>query len=99
MSQSNLLVEVIGWLGATVLLVAYGLVSYGWVGSRSLTYQVLNTLGGLLLAINSGWHSAWPSVALNVIWTGIGVGALVLAPRLRREARQRHEPTKCQPRS
>jgi hypothetical protein len=92
MSQPNMLIEVIGWLGAAVLLVAYGLVSYGWVGSRSLTYQALNIVGGLLLAINSGWHRAWPSVALNVIWTGIGVGSLVVAPRLRQEARQRHQP-------
>lgn len=86
MIGSNLLLEAVGWLGATILLVAYGLVSYGSVSGRSPIYQALNVLGGLLLALNSGWHRAWPSVAVNVIWTGIAVGALAAAPRLRRAA-------------
>lgn len=86
MTGSDILLESVGWLGATILLVAFGLVSYGSVSGRGLVYQTLNVVGGLLLALNSGWHRAWPSVAVNVIWTGIAVGALVAVPRLRRAA-------------
>lgn len=79
-----MLIEIVGWIGAAILIAAYGLVSYGSVDGRSRVYQALNTLAGLLLAANSVWHRAWPSVAVNIIWTGIAVGALMVAPTLRR---------------
>lgn len=79
-----MLIEIVGWIGAVILIAAYGLVSYGSVDGRSKVYQALNTLAGLLLAANSVWHRAWPSVAVNIIWTGIAVGALMVAPTLRR---------------
>lgn len=83
-----MLVEAVGWLGATIVLVAFGLVSYGAVSGRSVPYQVLNAAGGLLLAVNSGWHRAWPSTLVNVIWTFIALGAMVmgLMPRRSRES-------------
>ena len=73
-----MLIEIVGWLGAAILIVAYGLVSYGSVDGRSRVYQALNTLAGLLLAVNTVWHRAWPAAAVNIIWTGIAVGALVV---------------------
>lgn len=81
-----MLIEIVGWVGAAMVIVAYGLVSYSSVDGRSRVYQALNTLGGLLLAVNTGWHRAWPSAAVNIIWTGIAVGALVLGPTSRRAA-------------
>jgi hypothetical protein len=88
-----MLVEAVGWLGATILLVAYGLVSYGSVSGRSIAYQALNALGGLLLAVNSGWHRAWPSVLVNVIWTAIAVGAMLIGLGPRRSAPREPPPT------
>lgn len=81
-----MLIEAVGWIGATILLIAYGLVSYGSVGGRSIVYQALNALGGLLLALNSGWHRAWPAVLVNVIWTAIAAGAMLLGAMRRRSA-------------
>lgn len=78
MMGAAMFIEIAGWLGAGVVLVAYGLVSYGAIGARSGAYQVLNTLSGVLLALNTGWHHAWPSTVVNVIWTGIAVGALLV---------------------
>lgn len=76
-----MLVEVIGWLGAALVVVAFGLVSYGSVSGRSVPYQALNAVGGLLLGVNSGWHRAWPATLVNVIWTAIAIGALVTMPQ------------------
>jgi len=73
------LLEIFGWLGAALLLLAYTLISYGRVRSRSPVYQALNVVGGVLLAANTGWHHAWPSALVNVIWTVIAVGALCTA--------------------
>ncbi|MGH8199568.1 MAG: CBU_0592 family membrane protein [Steroidobacteraceae bacterium] len=78
MIATAMLIEIAGWLGAAMLLVAFGLVSYGVLGARSRSYQVLNTLSGLLLAVNSSWHQAWPSAAVNIIWIAIAVSALAI---------------------
>ena len=72
----NPLIEIIGWLGAVLVLVAYGLLSAHKLNSRSVTYQVLNIAGSVGLVINSGWNGAVPSAAVNVIWLGIGAHAL-----------------------
>jgi hypothetical protein len=74
-----MLIEIVGWIGAAILLAAFGLVSYGWIDARSRVYQALNILSGLLLAANSIWHRAWPSAAVNIIWMGIAAGALTMA--------------------
>ncbi len=80
MIQASTLIEVLGWLGAATVIAAYGLVSYGSVNGRSKAYQGLNALGGLLLAVNTIWHHAWPATAVNVIWTGIALGTLLAGP-------------------
>lgn len=81
-----MLIEIVGWSGAATLLVAFGLVSYGLIDARRRAYQALNILGGLLLAANSGWHDAWPSAALNLVWSAIAVGALIVAATQHRRA-------------
>lgn len=84
MIDTSMLIEVVGWIGAATVIAAFALVSYGSVGGRSRVYQALNALGGLLLAVNTIWHRAWPASAVNVIWMGIALGALVAgAPRRR----------------
>jgi len=67
-----LLVDVVGWMGVIGLLVAYGLVSAKRVEGDSVVYQVLNVVGSGLLIVNSFYYGAYPSVAINVLWIGIG---------------------------
>ena len=71
-----LVIEVIGWAGALLVLVAYALVSAGRVSPRSLCYQALNIGGAIGLVINSAWNGAIPSAVVNLVWIGIGVYAL-----------------------
>ncbi len=66
-------ITVIGTLGAIALLIAYGLVSTAKMTGDSLAYQAINLGGALALAVNSGYHGAWPSAILNIVWTAIGV--------------------------
>lgn len=73
----DLLFAVAGWLGAAALLLAYGLVSSGRLSPRGAPFQAVNLAGSLGLAANSGYHGAWPSVALNLVWMAIGAAALV----------------------
>jgi hypothetical protein len=71
------LIEVAGWSGAALLLIAYGLLSAGRLGPTSRSYQLINALGATGLIVNSGWNGALPSVAVNVIWLAIGIRALI----------------------
>ena len=73
----TMLIEIVGWLGAFLVLAAYGLLTLGKLRGSSLSYQLMNLFGSTGLAVNSFWNGAFPSVGLNVIWMGIGVFALL----------------------
>ncbi len=70
---NNLLMDIIGWVGAVLLLTAYVSVSMKRVEGDSSAYQLLNVTGGALLIVNSFHYRAFPSVAVNVAWIGIAV--------------------------
>ena len=66
------LVEMVGWGGAVLILLAYLLLSAGRMTGQSLTYQAMNVVGAAGFVINGWWHGAIPSAALNVLWLLIG---------------------------
>jgi len=72
----SLFIAVVGWIGAILVLVAYVLLSARRINGHSTTYHVMNLLGAVGIAINSGWNGAIPSTAVNVIWIGIAIYAL-----------------------
>jgi hypothetical protein len=73
----ELFIEVVGWIAALLILVAYGLLSAGKMTGKSVVYQLMNVVGAVGFVINTGYHGAIPSAVLNVIWVGIGIAALV----------------------
>ena len=72
----SLFIDIIGWIGAVLVLLAYALVSTNRVRAQSAVYQCLNIGGALGLVVNSGWNGAIPSAVVNLVWIGIGVYAL-----------------------
>jgi len=70
-------IEVIGWIGATLIVGAYALLSAGKLEGDSRTYHLMNIVGAIGFVVNSGWNGAYPSAALNVVWLGIGGYALL----------------------
>ena len=75
MTPVEIAIEVIGWAGAALILLAYLLLSAGRLTGQSLVYQGMNVAGATGFVINSGWHGAVPSAALNVLWLLIGAVA------------------------
>ena len=75
----DLLSNILGWIGAVLLLGAYALVSTGKLEGESLPFQLLNLLGSALLIVNSFHYGAYPSVGVNVIWIGIAALAIIRA--------------------
>lgn len=72
----TIIIEIIGWMAAVAVIAAYALISAGKLGGQSRIYQWMNIGGALGLVINTAWHGAWPSTAVNIIWAGIGGAAL-----------------------
>ncbi len=73
MIKHNLLIDILGWMGAVALLVAYGLVSTRKTEGDSIFYQLLNLMGSGLLMVNSFFYGAYPSSGLNIVWVGIAI--------------------------
>jgi hypothetical protein len=73
----KLFIEIVGWIGATLIIAAYALLSSGKLKGDSRTYHWMNIFGAIGFVVNSGWNGALPSAALNVVWLGIGGYALL----------------------
>ncbi|MCW2882812.1 MAG: hypothetical protein JWQ95_6912 [Sphaerisporangium sp.] len=68
-----LFIDVSGLVGAGALLFAYAMLSMRKWAGHEVGYQLINFGGGVALMVNSAFHLAWPSAALNLIWSGIGI--------------------------
>ena len=75
MTATEIAVEVAGWTGASLILLAYLLLSAGRLTGQSLSYQAMNVVGAAGFIVNGWWHGALPSAALNVLWLLIGAFA------------------------
>ncbi len=81
-------VEIIGWIGAALIVLSYGLLTLKRLQTDSVAYRWMNLLGAMGLIVNGAWNEAFPSVFLNIIWLGIAGYALLQ----RRIARARRVP-------
>ena len=77
MSPLEIAIEVVGWAGAILILLAYLLLSAGKFSGQSLLYQGMNVVGAAGFVINGWWHGALPSATLNVLWLMIGLFASI----------------------
>jgi hypothetical protein len=82
------LIDLMGWVGTVLYLVAYFLVSIKKVEGDSLSYQSMNIVAGVLLVINTLYWRAYPSLGLNAAWIGIGLITLGRKWMLSRNADQ-----------
>jgi uncharacterized membrane protein len=73
----NIFIEIIGWIGAVLIVGAYSLNIYGVWKTNSLKYITANLFGGFFFVINTFVHKAFPSMIVNIIWVFIAVFALL----------------------
>jgi len=76
MTATDIFVEIVGWIGAVLVLGAYILVSAGRLSGASPAFQWMNAVGAAFFVLNTWWHGAIPSMVLNIIWSAIGFIAL-----------------------
>jgi len=73
--------DVIGWVGAAALLVAYAMVSSRKWEGHSSAFQLLNVGGSALLAANTIFYGAYPSTFVNIIWAAIAIFTITTSKR------------------
>ena len=83
MTLPVVVIELAGWAGALLIFGAYVLVSLGRLSGRSAAYQWMNVAGSAGFVVNSGWHGAVPSTALNSVWLVVALATLVSLARAR----------------
>ena len=71
--MERIIIDIMGWAGTILYLIAYGLVSLKKVEGDSVVYQGMNLVAGILLIVNTLYLQAYPSAGLNVAWVGIAV--------------------------
>ncbi len=72
----RLVIEVIGWTGMALYVVAYALVSSGRTSGTSPKYQLMNLAGAVGVAANAVYYGAYPSALVNVVWFAIAATTL-----------------------
>ena len=72
-----MIIEIIGWLGSALIIYAYAMNIFKKMSSDSVAYYALNIIGSACLIINTFYHHAIPSAAINIVWIVIGISALI----------------------
>lgn len=72
----SILINTIGWLGVILCTLGYLLLSMKVIKAESLSFQLLNIIGGLCLVATALETHDLPNAAANLLWMFIGVYSL-----------------------
>lgn len=71
--DTELIIDILGWTGSVLYLLAYALVSAKKTQGDSLLYQGMNIVAGILLVLYSLYLQAYATTGLNAVWAIIGI--------------------------
>jgi len=69
--------EFCGWYGVIAILISYGLLSFGFIDSGDLLYQILNGTGALGIVYDATKDKNYQPVVLNTIWALIALISII----------------------
>jgi hypothetical protein len=72
-----MIIDSIGWLGSFMVVFAYALNMYKKLEADSIPYYLLNIFGSACLIVNTIYHHAIPSAAVNIVWITIALIAII----------------------
>ncbi len=71
--NTKFLIDILGWIGSILYLLAYALVSTKKTEGDSLLYQGMNIFAGVLLVVYTLALGAYATTGLNAVWVTIGI--------------------------
>lgn len=69
--------HICGWFGTLIILWAYFMVSAKKLNADGYAYPSMNLIGAVALGINVTYMHVWPALALEIVWGGIAIYALM----------------------
>lgn len=69
--------EVAGWAGSALVVLAYAMLSMNKWKSSDVIYQLMNFIGSSLLILFTLYKRAFPPATVNTIWAVIALFSLV----------------------
>lgn len=76
MKKLNFWIDVLGWVGSLEVILAYALNALE-ILEVGFLYLFLNASGALFLSMVCYRKRAWQPLSLNVVWTVVGVTAML----------------------
>ena len=75
--MKKIFIEIFGWYGTVVIVLAYVLVSFSVLQSNSIWYQILNGTGALGVVAVSFYKKTYQPGVLNIIWATVAIISIV----------------------
>lgn len=72
-----MLIEVVGWIGAILIVLAYFLVTNKKISPASHKFHLLNLIGAIGVIVNSYFHRAIPGMVLNIVWSAVAIYGII----------------------
>ena len=69
--------ETIGWVGMSLVVTAYALISFNVLSSASLLYQTMNVIGSIGIIYISFKKKTYQPGILNIIWIIIALISII----------------------
>lgn len=67
------LIDILGWIGAIILLLAYTLNILQKLDNNSNSFLIINLLGAALLTINAYSTGSYPFLVVNLFWVLVSI--------------------------
>jgi len=75
--KQKILDETIGWVGISLIVLAYALISFNVLLSTSLLYQVMNIVGSIGVIYISFKKKTYQPGILNIAWVIIALISII----------------------
>jgi vacuolar-type H+-ATPase subunit I/STV1 len=75
--KTEILIEIVGWLGVLFYLLGYFLLTIGKLKASSYKFHLLNIFGASGLITDSAYYYDMPNLVVNAAWLLIAVFAVV----------------------
>lgn len=72
MTNYDVVIEIIGWVGSAMVVTAYALMVKGGTNVLFIC-NYFNLFGAAFVAINCYYNMSFPSLFLNITWMGIAL--------------------------
>ncbi len=77
MQLSQKTVNIIGWTGTILLILAYTINTFGIIPSTGITYALMNMLAAIFLGIRVYTDKNWSNLFLEFFWFGVAVISII----------------------